>query len=150
MSKTSIPQVLRDRVARQAGARCGYCLSAEAIAGQTMEIDHLIPEALGGKTEEENLWLACRDCNGFNGERVTALDPATREIVPLFNPRQQRWRDHFAWNQAGDTMIGLTAIGRATTVALKLNRRVLVQARQLWVTAGWHPPKDEAAPEDAP
>jgi len=144
MSKTHIPKVLYDRVASQAGLRCGYCLSAQAIAGQKMEIDHFIPEALGGKTEEENLWLACRDCNGFKGERVAALDPESGEIVPLFNPRQQRWRDHFAWNEAGDKMVGLTAIGRATVIALKLNRRVLVQARQLWVAAGWHPPKDQA------
>ena len=42
--------------------RCGYCLTSEAIVGMTMEIDHIIPESLGGPTEEEKLWLACSLC----------------------------------------------------------------------------------------
>lgn len=35
--------------------RCGYCQTAEAIVGTPMEIDHIIPESLGGLTEEDNL-----------------------------------------------------------------------------------------------
>jgi 5-methylcytosine-specific restriction endonuclease McrA len=54
-----------------------------------MEIDHLIPEALGGGTEEENLWLACSLCNDSRGCRIAGADPVTGELVPLFNPRQQ-------------------------------------------------------------
>jgi 5-methylcytosine-specific restriction endonuclease McrA len=59
MSQTYIPKELRERVAAQARYRCGYCLTAEAVVGTPMEFEHLIPEALGGLTEEENLWLAC-------------------------------------------------------------------------------------------
>jgi 5-methylcytosine-specific restriction endonuclease McrA len=59
MSQTYIPKVLRERVAEQARYRCGYCLTAEAIVGTPMEIDHIIPQSLGGQTEESNLWLAC-------------------------------------------------------------------------------------------
>ena len=59
MSRTHIPRDLRERVAAQAQHRCGYCLTAEAIAGTPMEVDHIIPEARGGTTEEHNLWLAC-------------------------------------------------------------------------------------------
>lgn len=58
MSTAYIPKDLRERVAQQARYRCGYCLSAEAIVGAPMEIDHLVPQALGGLTEEDNLWLA--------------------------------------------------------------------------------------------
>lgn len=58
MSRTYIPLELRQRVARQAGFRCGYCQTSEAIVGTPMEIDHLIPELRGGATVEENLWLA--------------------------------------------------------------------------------------------
>lgn len=64
MSSSYIPQELRRRVARQSRYRCGYCLSSEKIVGMTMTIDYLIPESLGGPTEEENLWLACSACNG--------------------------------------------------------------------------------------
>jgi hypothetical protein len=59
MSQTHISRELRERVAAQAQYRCGYCLTAEAIVGTPMEFDRLIPESLGGLTEESNLWLAC-------------------------------------------------------------------------------------------
>ena len=59
MSRTYVPTWLRERVADAARHRCGYCLSSEAVVGAPMEIDHLIPESLGGLTEEDNLWLAC-------------------------------------------------------------------------------------------
>ena len=87
MSTTRVPAALRARVTRQARHRCGYCLTAEQVVGSPMEIDHLVPEAQGGLTEEGNLWLACSACNTFKGDRTTVLDPLTGEIVPLFNPR---------------------------------------------------------------
>jgi hypothetical protein len=65
----------------------------------------------------------------------------TGEIVRLFNFRSQVWTDHFRWTDSGERILGLTAIGRATVVALHLNRPVLVTARQLWIQAGWHPPE---------
>ena len=81
MSQTYIPKALRAKVAAQARHRCGYCLTAEAVAGTPMEMDHLIPEALGGLTEEDNLWLACSLCNDHKGQRIVALDPETGELV---------------------------------------------------------------------
>lgn len=142
MSKAYVRQALRRRVAEQAQHRCGYCLSAQRVSGMQMTIEHLIPEALGGKTEEDNLWLACVDCNDYKGDRIEATDPDTGEIVRLFDPRHQAWSEHFAWNPAGDEIVGLTAIGRVTVVALRLNRPFLVQARRVWVKAGEHPPRD--------
>jgi 5-methylcytosine-specific restriction endonuclease McrA len=54
-----------------------------------MEFDHLIPQAAGGTTLEENLWLACRRCNAFKGMQIHAHDSQNAEWVALFNPRQQ-------------------------------------------------------------
>jgi hypothetical protein len=142
MSQTYVPAKLRDLVAAQARHRCGYCLTSESIVGVPMEIDHLIPTSLGGLTEEPNLWLACSMCNDYKSKRVVFPDPVTGEIVQLFDPRRQMWHEHFHWSDAGDGIIGLTAIGRATVVALQLNRLMLVMARRRWVRAGWHPPKD--------
>jgi hypothetical protein len=107
-----------------------------------MEIDHIVPEALGGATREENLWLACPLCNRFKGAQIAALDPVTGDTVRLFNPRTQRWFEHFAWTDDGARIVGLTPTGRATTIALHLNRATLVHARGLWVEVGWHPPSD--------
>jgi|SRR5579862_8432685 len=142
MSKTYVPQALRQRVAEQARYRCGYCLTAQRLSGMLLTIEHLVPEARGGKTEEDNLWVACADCNDYKGDRIEATDPVTGEMVPLFDPRRQHWGEHFTWTPAGDEIVGLTPIGRATVVALRLNRSFLVQARRVWVKVGEHPPKE--------
>jgi len=142
MSRTYVSKELRERVAEQAMYRCGYCLSAQAIVGAPMEIDHLIPESLGGLTEESNLWLACSLCNDCKSNRIAAVDPATGEVVRLFDPRRQTWTEHFRWTPSGDEIIGLTAPGRATVAALQLNRATLVESRRLWAFVGWHPPAE--------
>jgi len=142
MSKAYISKALRQRVAEQARHRCGYCLTPEAIVGMEMDVDHIFPEALGGQTEEENLWLACTRCNEHKGEQFEAPDPLTDKVVPLFHPREQHWHEHFAWSPESDQIIGLTPVGRATIAALKLNRPLLVASRRLWVSKGLHPPKD--------
>lgn len=142
MSGKRIPKALRRRVTEQAKHRCGYCQTSELIVGAPMEIDHIIPESLGGLTEEENLWLACSLCNNHKGDRIAALDPETGEIIRLFNPRFQDWDEHFTWNETYDRIVGVTSAGRATVAALNLNRPSLVHARQLWIIAGWHRPHD--------
>jgi len=142
MSRSRIPKALRVKVAAQARYRCGYCLTAESIVGMSMELDHLISAALGGLTEEENLWLACSLCNDSKGYRIAAEDPTTGEVVRLFNPRLQGWHEHFSWSENGSMITGQTPVGRATVVALQLNRPTLVLARRAWVAVGWHPPKD--------
>ena len=87
MSDPYIPQALRQKVAAQARYRCGYCLTSDAIVGTPIEVDRIIPQSLGGLTEEENLWLACALCNNYKSNRLAALDALTGDIVRLFNPR---------------------------------------------------------------
>ncbi len=86
-----------------------------------MHIEHLVPVARGGASDESNLWLACAWCNSFKGAQISAVDPATGEEAPLFNPRTQHWFDHFQWSNDGVYIIGLTPTGRASVVALQLN-----------------------------
>lgn len=142
MSRTPVPRWQRERVAAQANYRCGYCRADERYFGTDFEIEHLIPEVLGGQTVEANLWLACRECNGRKGNRTTVVDPLSGAVVPLYNPRTQPWADHFRWSAEGDRLLGLTPSGRATILALGLNRPKRVIARQFWVQAGWHPPDE--------
>lgn len=142
MTSAFISKKLRERVAEQARHRCGYCLTSEQVVGLPMEIDHLIPQALGGSSAEENLWLACPACNAFKGHRISAHDPETGQTVRLFDPREQIWAEHFLWVDAGAQIVGRTPAGRATTMALRLNRPLLSLARRAWVEAGWHPPAE--------
>jgi hypothetical protein len=142
MSKTYVPLPLRRQVTEDAHRRCGYCLTSQRIIGRPMAVEHIVPESKGGATVRDNLWLACRRCNEFKGNRTHFADPLTGEEVSLFNPRLQSWPVHFAWNENGTEIIGLTAVGRATVAALRLNNEEIVGARWLWVQAGWHPPGD--------
>jgi len=142
MRKAYVPAKLRRQVAADAQLRCGYCHTAQQVSGQPLVIDHLIPEACNGPTARENLWLACRLCNELKGTRTEAIDPLTGDTVPLFSPRVQSWKVHFTWSEDGTEIIGLTAIGRATVAALRMNNEVVVGARSLWVQAGLHPPED--------
>lgn len=76
MSHAYVPKALRDRVAAEASHRCGYSLTQEAVVGFSTEMEHLIPEALEGPTEEDDLWLACSPCNAAKGDRISAPHPA--------------------------------------------------------------------------
>ena len=138
-----VPAKLRRQVRSDAGRRCGYCLSSEALFGTPLEVEHIIPTAVGRQTVRANLWLACHRRNKLKGDRVQATDPLTGEVVPLFSPRNQRWRDHFKWSPDGALAIGTTACGRATVAALQLNNEYIVETRRFWVAAGWHPPVSE-------
>lgn len=141
MSRSYIPEDVRERVRRQAGDRCGYCLSRQEYVWGKLEIEHIIPLASEGTDDEENLWLACRLCNLQKSDQTEAQDPLTGQRVHLFNPRVQFWWDHFMWSQDGTLIIGLTPIGRATVMALQLNESLRIAVRRRWVEVGWHPPK---------
>jgi hypothetical protein len=109
-----------------------------------LNIEHTIPESRGGKTVEANLWLSCHACNEFKAARLHGRDPVTGKRVRFWNPRRQKWHDHFCWSKDGTQIVGLTACGRATVATLHLNRPELVAARSLWVQVGWWPPSGES------
>jgi len=140
VSADSISEETRARVRAQAGHRCGYCLSPQRLVLGWLEIEHIIPKARGGPDDEENLWLACRLCNNFKGTQTDALDPDTGQRLRLFDPRRQRWSEHFAWSEDGTRVLGQTPCGRATVLALQLNNLIAVMVRRQWVATGWHPP----------
>lgn len=103
-----------------------------------MQVDHIDPS--GGDTLD-NLCLSCWNCNNHKRQATEAIDPDTGQLVPLFNPRSQVWSEHFEWINGSTTLWGLTGTGRATIVRLKMNRAVMVIARQRWVDGGYHPPQ---------
>ena len=135
-----LPTDLRDRLLAADNSYCAYCYTSEANTGQPMTVDHITPQAQDGETAFENLCFACRRCNEFKGSATQAPDPLTSEIAALFHPRQQTWTDHFQWDETGVLLVGLTAVGRATMVALNMNNAVIMDARRRWVSVGWHPP----------
>jgi len=83
-------------VAERAAHRCEYCRAPEVIFNVPFEVDHIVPLSKGGEDDPTNLALACRACNLWKSDVVTAVDPETQEQVPLFNPRTQNWEDNYA------------------------------------------------------
>lgn len=75
--------------------------------------------------------LAYQGCNNHKYAKTEAPDPASGAPAPLFHPRRQRWRDHFAWDSTCTLVIGLTPTWRATVEALQLNRAGLVNLRRV-------------------
>ena len=140
MSKTPISAELRGEVAGVARRRCGYCQCDERYVGLLMGVDHLKAEAHGGQTRRPNLGLACAMCNKRKGKRRRVPVPGTKRTVRLFNPRKDKWAEHFRWTDRGERIEGVSDIGRATVEALELNHPVHVEARRNWVRVGWHPP----------
>jgi len=143
MNPTSLPESVRVRVRRAAGDCCGYCLSPQRLVMAKLEVEHISPRVLGGSNEELNLWLSCSFCNRYKGSQTRAIDPTTNESVALFNPREQIWSEHFRWIADGTYIMGVTDVGRATVVALKLNNELAVEVRRNWMLVGWHPPNLE-------
>jgi hypothetical protein len=64
-------------------------------------------------------------------------------MATLFHPRRERWQEHFGWSEDYTQVIGLTPTGRATVVALQLNRPAVVNIRAVLYAAGKHPPPFE-------
>lgn len=115
------------RAAARASGRCEYCRMHQALQGATFHVEHATPTSAGGADALDNLALACPSCNLKKADRTAAPDPDTGAGVPLFNPRRDRWSDHFVWD--GPRVVGRTPTGRATVATLDLNhpRRVMIR-----------------------
>lgn len=135
---TVIPTVLRRLVVNRANNRCEYCGLSQLGQEATFHIDHILPSSAGGLTTEENLALACVSCSLYKGSRQLVAEPNTKELVKVFNPRQQVWKEHFFWQ--GLEVIGLTVVGRATIHTLKLNRSRILAIRGEEEILNRHPP----------
>jgi hypothetical protein len=95
-----------------------------------LHIEHIVAKQHHGSDDADNLALACHHCNVHKGTNLTAIDPMTRDLVRLFNPRTQAWDDHFELH--GSVIVGRTSAGRATLTLLEMNApsRALLRPKQ--------------------
>lgn len=110
----SVPKRMRFEVFRRDGFRCRYCGAAPEQA--ELRPDHVVPEALGGKTEPANLVTACNDCN--SGKSSTLLDTAT---VAEVDQHAARWARAVA----------------AAAVEMERDRQA-VEERNAWFLETWN------------
>ncbi len=130
MSTHSDP--VRAAVVERAGNCCEYYQLPAHLQVGGFELDHILPRSRGGLTEMANLALACPHCNARKWAHMDGEDPESGQTVALFNPRTQRWVDHFRWSeQRPFEIVAITAHGRATVVRLQMNHPDLVSIRRL-------------------
>ncbi len=128
-----MPAGLYENVAARAKHRCEYCRAPEVFFNHRFVIDHIVPRVFGGSDELDNLALSCHSCNSHKYQKQLILDIAHKRLIRIFNPRRDRWGEHFRWHLNRTRLIGLTAIGRTTIEALQINNERQIEARILWV-----------------
>ncbi|MSU62621.1 MAG: HNH endonuclease [Pedosphaera sp.] len=121
-------EALRKVVHEQADGRCEYCRLPDRWPPlEPFHLEHIMARQHGGLTALENLAWACHRCNRHKGTNLSAVDPDTGHVVPLFHPRRDLWREYFILD--GFRIRGLTATGRATAWLLQMNAERRVERR---------------------
>ena len=91
----------------------------------------------GGRTRRVNVALACLHCNAHKWAYSDGEDPVPGERVAPFNPRTQRWEEHFQWSvHRSFAIVGISTHGRTTVVRLQMSHPNLVSIRCLLAALG--------------
>ncbi len=130
----------QEQIKARADHRCEYCQYWAEYSAQSFVYEHIIPNAKGGETLLNNLCYACGGCNGHKYTKTSGVDPVSKIVISLYNPRRQDWHEHFGWSDDYLHIVGATPVGLATVLALKMNRESLINIRALLLLAGKHPP----------
>jgi hypothetical protein len=132
---------IRALVRLRAGQRCEYChLHEQDEPLYPFHVEHIISKKHHGSDDPRNLAWSCHGCNLAKSSNLSGFDNVTGRVVVLFNPRRQRWGQHFRW--VGARLVGLTPCGRATIDVLNINEPDRIDLRELLVLAGQFPPDD--------
>jgi HNH endonuclease len=132
-----INEELRRLVALRAEHLCEYCLIYEEDTFYGCEVDHIISVKHGGPTEGDNLAYACVFCNRQKGSDIGSIVRRTGEFSRFFNPRIDRWAEHFRLE--GGMLQPQTGIGEVTARILGFNNSDRLLERQTLIAVGRYP-----------
>lgn len=124
---------LYGQVALRARHRCEYCHAPEIIFNFPFEVEHIIPKSLGGSDKKSNLALSCRSCNLYKSTHITGVIQQNDSEISLFNPRKDKWSQHFTVNIDNGEILGITETGMATISRLRINKEAQIVARKQWL-----------------
>jgi HNH endonuclease len=131
---------LRKAVCERATDCCEYCQMQAVLSHDPFSAEHIIPVSKGGQDDLENLAWSCLGCNLYKSTTTHSYDLLSGDLVPIYNPRIEKWSDNFQWSENFTILVGKTPIGRVAIIKLKLNRLGLVNLRKIFVAAEKHPP----------
>jgi hypothetical protein len=132
-----ISEELRRLVALRAEHLCEYCLIYEEDTFYGCEVDHIISVTHGGPAEADNLAYACVFCNRQKGSDIGSIVRRTGEFSRFFNPRIDRWGEHFRLE--GAMIQPQTMIGEVTARILGFNHSDRLLERQTLIAVGRYP-----------
>jgi len=132
-----VNEELRTAVATRATHLCEYCLIHEDDTNYGCQVDHIVSVKHGGATESENLAFACVFCNRHKGSDVGSILWPTHDFSRFFNPRADKWSDHFKLD--GAIIRPLTEVGKATAQILGFNSIDRILERQTLIAVGRYP-----------
>ena len=101
------------------------------------EVDHVISRKHGGITDQSNLAFSCARCNRAKGSDIGSLSHTTGQYCRLFNPRIDRWTEHFSIE--GVQIVGRSDVAQVTIKILRLNDQERVVERELLQRIGEYP-----------
>ncbi len=120
----------KELVRIRSGRSCEYCgIHQRYSPAWTFHVEHIVATQHDGSDEPDNLALACHLCNRKKGPNLSGVDPQTRKLSRLFNPRTDIWKDHFRLEPSGE-IVGVTEIGRTTVHVLGMNAGTRVDLRR--------------------
>ncbi|MDX6382766.1 MAG: hypothetical protein QOK48_339 [Blastocatellia bacterium] len=100
------------------------------------EVDHIISLKHGGSSEPDNLAYACALCNRSKGSDIGSIS-LTGEFTRFFNPRTDRWAEHFVLEHA--IIRPLTTVGEVTARILEFNNSARLHEREEMIRFGKYP-----------
>lgn len=122
------PAELRQQVRERAGGCCEYCRLPDRLElTGPFHLEHVVARQHRGTDDLSNLAWACSRCNRHKGTNLSAVDPYSGKVVRLFNPRQEKWDQHF--DIFGALIRGTSPVGRATVQLLQMNAERRVELR---------------------
>ena len=127
----------RRHIRHRANNCCEYCRMRQEFDEIAFQIEHVLAKKHHGPDARENLALACFPCNNHMGPNLSGLDPHTGQLTCLFNPRVDKWEEHFQWK--GPLVTGRTPIGRTTVDVLAMNLTYRVELRMALMEEGVFP-----------
>lgn len=78
----------KETVRERAKGSCEYCRLPEAHVLTPFHTEHVVAKQHGGKDTLQNLCYSCLGCNLHKGPNLTGIDPKTKKVTRLFNPRR--------------------------------------------------------------
>ncbi len=102
--------LIRDKLLIRAEYECEYC--HRILFDSPWQKEHIMPKVLGGTDDFQNLAVSCPRCNLNKNQAIESVDLVTAKKTRLFNPRSDKWENHFGI--VAGQLVGRTPIGRAT------------------------------------